>query len=227
MVRDVAVEEEVSGQLLAKTGSALGLQIERLRRSDHFDIDAIRLGTNDRILHRSVPRCRPQIHVIDRPRAPRPANGSTVRMVTVEYFRSAMDEAELRRIANVGPWDRRRRVAKCVRAVAHRLVFKTEILVLHVHIVNAERLAAVVDRAASWTIRVGQRIALRKEVALLVEGAERFVSDFMVEQHELAEIRTGAVLDHDLPTAGCRCRVPGSERFPIARPPGLDHEGAK
>src|SRR5262245_52300029 len=110
MVRDVAVEEEVSSQLLAETGSALSLQIERFRGPDDFDVDAIGLRTNNRILHRAVGTGGPEVHIIDRPRAARPSDSPAVWMVAMKHFRPAMDEAEFRRIANVGAWDRGRRV---------------------------------------------------------------------------------------------------------------------
>src|SRR5678816_3890566 len=95
------------------------------------------------------------------------------------------------------------------------------------HVVDAERLAAIVDRAATRTIGVGQRITLRKEVALLVEGAERFVTDFVIDQHELTEIGAGAVLDDGLPAARGRCGIACAQRLEITRSARLNDERAK
>src|SRR5262249_25871056 len=128
MMRDVAVEEEVAGQLLAEPGSALGLKIERLGWSDDFNIDTIGLRTDNRILHRAIYRCRPEVHVIDCPRAARPSDGPAVWMVTMEYFRSAMDQPEFGWITHVGTRNRRRRIAERIGAIAHRLVFESKVL---------------------------------------------------------------------------------------------------
>ncbi len=217
VVRNVAMEEEVAGQLLAETGTALRFQVEGFGRADDFDVNAVRLGADHRILHRTVRAGRPEIHVIDRPRAARPSDRASVRVVAVEHFRSPVDQAELGRVAHIRTGNGRRRVTEGIGAVPHRLVFETEVLVLHVHVVDAERLAAIVDRAAARTIGIRQRIALREEVALLVERAERLVADFVIVEHELAEIRARAVLDHDLPAAGGRRRIAAAERFPIGR----------
>src|SRR5207247_9689915 len=97
----------------------------------------------------------------------------------------------------------------------------------HVRTVDAERLAAIVDRAATRTIGVGQRIALRQEVALLIERAERFVADFVIDQHKLAEIRTGTVFNDRLPTTGCRCWIALAERLQVARSARLNDERAE
>ena len=227
MVRDVAVEEEITSQLLTETGAALRLQVECFGRTDDFDVDPVCLRTNHGILDRAVPRGRPEVHVVDRPRAARPPNGPTMRMVRVEHFRSTVHQAELGRITNVGTGDRRGGIAERIGAIAHRLVFEPEILVLHVHVVDAERLAAIVDRTATRTIGVGQRIALREKISLLVQRAERFVADFVIDQHILAKVRTGAVLNDRLPPTGGRRWIARTERLQVARSAGLDDERAE
>ena len=83
------------------------------------------------------------------------------------------------------------------------------------HVIDSERLASIVDRAAAWTVRIRQRITLRQEIALLIEWSEGLVADFVVIQHEFTEVRAGSVLDHDLPATGGRSRISGSERFPV------------
>ena len=148
-------------------------------------------------------------------------------MVRVEDFRSAVHQAELSRIAHIGTRNRRRGIAKRIGAITHRLVFEPEILMLHVHVVDAERLAAIVDCTATRTIGVGQRIALRQEVALLIERAERFVADFVIDQHKLAKVRTGAVLNDRLPPTGGRRGIALAERFQVARSARLDNERAE
>ena len=148
-------------------------------------------------------------------------------MVRVEDFRSTVDQAELGRVTDVGTGNRRRRIAERIGAVAHRLVFEAEVLVLHMHVIDAERLAAIVDRAATGTVCIGQGIALRKEIALFIQRTERFVADFVVVEHEFTEVRTGAVLDHDLPAAGGRGHGAAAEGFPIGRTTGFDDEGSE
>ena len=122
-------------------------------------------------------------------------------MVGVEHFRSTMDQPPLDRIAQITAGNRGRGIAERIGAVGHRLVFEAEILMLQMHLIDTERLAAIVDRTASRTIGIRQRIALGQEVALLVQGAEGFVADFVIEQHELAEVRSGPVIDVHLPAA--------------------------
>src|SRR5688572_3389662 len=227
MVGDVTMEEEVSGQLLAQTGSALRLKIERFRGSNDFHVDAVRLGPNHRILHGTVRARGPEIHVIDRPGAPRPPDGAAVGMMTVEHLRSAMNQPELCGVAHVGTWNCRRRIAERIGAITHRFVFEPEVLVLHVHVINAEWLAAIVDRAATGTIDIRERVALRQEVALLVQRTEGFIADLMIDQHKLTEVRAGAVLDDRLPAARGRRGIAGTQRLEVARSTRLDDECAK
>ncbi len=224
MVRDVAMEQEVAGELLAQPRAALRLQVQRFRGPDHLHVHTVRLGPDHRVLHRAVLGRMPQGHLVDRTRAPRPANGAAMRMVGMEHLGAAMHQAELRRIAQVAARNRGRGVAERVGAVPHGLVLEPEILVLDVHVVEAERLAPVVQCPAARPIRIGQRITLRKEVAFLVHRAERLVADFMINDHKLAEVRAGAVLDDGLPAAGHRSRVAGPQRVEVLRPVRLHDE---
>ncbi len=198
MVGDVAMVEELARQMLAAAAAALRLEVERLGGTDDFHVHTVGLRPDDRILHRTVLTHRPEV-VRFGPRAPLPADGPAVRMVGVKYLGSAVNQPPLDRIAQIPAGDRRRNVAEGVGAVGQGLVLEPEILMLQVHLVDAEGLAAIVDRAAARAVGVGQRIALRQEVALLVQRTEGFVADFVIEQHEFAEVRSGPVVDVDLP----------------------------
>src|SRR5215470_19706187 len=125
----------------------------------------------------------------------------------MEDLVAAVNKAEFRGVTHVGTWNGRGRVTEGIGAVPHRLILETEILVLHVHVVDAEWLAPVVDRTTARTIRVSERIALRQKIALLVDRAERLIADFVVDQHKLSEVRTRAVLDYHLPAAARRSRI--------------------
>ena len=138
----------------------------------------------------------------------------------MEHFRSTVDQPELRRIAHIGTRNRRGRVAERIGAIPHRLVFEPEVLVLHVHVVDAERLAAIVDRAAARTIGVGQADRAAAGSRPSYSRAECFVADFVIHQHEFPEVRTGPVLDDDLPTTRGRGGVAVPERFEVLDPRG-------
>ena len=147
-----------------------------------------------------------------------------MRMVRMEDLGAAMHQAVLRRIPQVGTGNGGGRISKGIRAIPHGFVLKAEILVLLVHRINAERLAAIVQRAATGTIGIGQRVTLGEEVALLVDRAERLIANFMVDNHELAEIRAGAVLDDRLPPARHLGGLPFAQWIKIFRPARLHHE---
>ena len=70
---------------------------------------------------------------------------AAVRMVGVEHFRSAVHQPPLDRIAEIAARNRRRHIAEGIGAVGHRLVLESEILVLQMHLIDAERLAAIVQ----------------------------------------------------------------------------------
>ena len=112
-----------------------------------------------------------------------------MRVVGVEHFRSAMDQPPLDRIAEISARNRRRHIAEGIGAVRQRLVLEAEIFVLQVHLIDTERLAAIVQRPAARTIGIRQRIALRQEVAFFIQRTERFVADLVIEEDELAEVR--------------------------------------
>src|SRR3989475_13292981 len=123
----------------------------------------------------------------------------------MEDFGPAMDQAELCRIAQVRPGNRGRGISKRVGAVTHGLVFESEVFMLNVHVVDAERLAAVIERATARAVGVGQGIALRKEVPLLVDRTESLIPHLMVDNDKLAEVRAGPVLNDRLPSTPQLC----------------------
>src|SRR2546426_4547484 len=81
----------------------------------------------------------------------------------MEDFGPAMDQAELCRIAQVRPGNRGRGISEGVGAVPHGLVFESEVFMLNVHVVDAERLAAVIERTTARAVGVGQGIALDRK----------------------------------------------------------------
>ncbi|TKS57928.1 MAG: hypothetical protein EWM72_03352 [Nitrospira sp.] len=146
----------------------------------------------------------------------------------MEHFGPAMDQPPLDRIAQIATGDRGRSIAERIGAIGHRFVFKPEILMLQMHLIDAERLAAIIDRPATRTVGVGQRIALREEVALLIQRTEGFIADLVIEQHELAEVRSGPVIDIHLPAAlGFRRRTSTSERIHVLRTLRFHDKGAE
>ncbi len=93
------------------------------------------------------------------------------------------------------------------------------------HLIDPERFAAVVDGPSAGTIGVRQRIALGQEIPFLIQRTKRFIPDFMIEQHELAEIRSGGVVDIHLPPAvDFGRRASFSERVHIFGAPGFHDE---
>src|SRR5262245_34484691 len=92
---------------------------------------------------------------------------------------------------------------------------------LQMHLIDAERLTAIVDRTAARTIGIRQRVTLGQEVPLLIQRTEGFVADLVIEQDELAEVRSGPIIDVHLParfhlsiwTAPERIQVLRSFRF--------------
>ena len=137
-------------------------------------------------------------------------------MVRMKDFGAAVHEPELGGIAEVGPWDRGRRVAECIGAVSHGLILEPEVFMLHMHIIDAERLAPVIQRAAAGAIRIRQRITLREEVALLVDRTERLIANLVIDQDELPEVRPLWRIDNRLPTAAHLSGVSLSEWIQIA-----------
>src|SRR5690242_8168487 len=98
---------------------------------------------------------------------------------------------------------------------------------LQMHLIDPERLTAIVDRTASRTIGISQRIALGEEVTLLIQGTEGFVADLVIEQDELAEVRSGPVIDVHLPTGLHLSVRAASERIQIFRSLRLDDKPAE
>src|SRR5262249_5308524 len=85
----------------------------------------------------------------------------------------------------------------------------------------------IVDRAAARTIGIGEWIALREEVALLVQRTKRFITDLMIDQHEFPEVGTSAVLDNGLPAARGRGGIARTQRLEVAGAARLDDERAE
>src|SRR5688572_31073787 len=96
----------------------------------------------------------PHGHFINGTRASRPADRPAMRMVRVKDFGSAVHEAELCGITHVGTRNRRGGITEGIGTIPHRFILKAEILVLHMHVIDSERLAPIIDRATAWTIRV-------------------------------------------------------------------------
>ena len=224
MVRHVTMEQEVAGQILTQPRSALGLQVQRFGRPDHFHVHPVRLGANERILHGSVLSLVPHRHLIHRPRAPGPPDGAAVRMVGMEHFRPAVNQPVFRGITQITPGNRGTGITKGIRTISHGFIFKAEVLMLNVHIVDTERFAPVVQRPGSRPVGIGQRVTLRQEVAVLVHRPERFVTHFMINQHEFPEIRAHAVLNNGLPAARHLRSRPHSQGIQILRTGWFDHE---
>src|SRR5262249_30569703 len=66
--------------------------------------------------------------------------------------------------------------------------------------IDPEWLATVIDRTTARTIGVRQRITLREKVTFLIQRTERFITDFVIEEHELAEVGSSSIVDVHLPT---------------------------
>src|SRR5207245_6423286 len=118
----------------------------------------------------------------------------------MEDFGPAMDQAELCRIAQVRPGNRGRGISKRVGAVPHGLVFESEVFMLNVHVVDAERLAAVIERATARAVGGGQGMALREEVPLLGDRTGSLITHPIVDGEQLTEVRGGPVLNDLRPT---------------------------
>ncbi len=92
------------------------------------------------------------------------------------------------------------------------------------HVVDAERFASVVQRPGTWTIGIRQWITLRKEVPMLVDRPERFITDLMVDDDEFAEVGSCPVLNHDLPSTFRFCGWSRAIRFPVFGISGLNNK---
>ena len=149
VMRHVAMEEKISGQLLAETGSALRFQIHGLGRSDDFHVDAIRLRPDHGILDGTVLRRMPQRH-FRRWLAGSAANESIHRADDEsEHFEPPCTSRNLAGSPRVAARNGRGRIAERIGAVGHRLVLEAEVFVLRLHIVDAERLAPIVQARAT------------------------------------------------------------------------------
>ena len=224
VVSHVAVIEEFAGQVLTATAAAFRLQVQGFRRTDDFDVHPIRLRPDHRVLHRTILAGRPEIVRLGAGAA-LPTDGPAVRMVGVEHFGPAVNHTPLHRLPEVTTSNRGGRVTEGVGAIGQRFIFESEILMLQMHLIDAERLTAIVQRSTARTIGIRQRVALRQEVALLVQWTEGFVADFVIKQHELAEVRSRPVIDVDLPTALHFLVRPAAYGVEVLRALRLDDEG--
>ena len=113
MMRYMAVKQEVSCKSLTQSRSALGLQIQSFGRADNLNVHSVCRRANHRVLHRSVPSCCSDVlklrFTFGRTR---PADGAAMRVVGVEHFTAAMDQAKLRRVAKIRSRDRGWRISK-------------------------------------------------------------------------------------------------------------------
>ncbi len=202
MMRDVAVEQEITRQLLAEPRSALGLQIQRLCGTDHLDIHAVRGGPDHRVFDRAVGGGRQQFLALAvRFGLPQPADRPAVRMVGMEDLPASVHQPVFGGIPHVGPGNRRRHVTEGIGAVGHRFIFKMKVLFLKREVVDPERLASVIQGARRRTVGVRVRVALRDHLPLAVQGSEGLIPDLVIENDELPEIGGVGVCDHHLPAA--------------------------
>ena len=80
MMRDVAVIEKLTGQMLTPAATTFRLKVQRFRWTDDFHVHTIGLRSDDRILHRTIRTHGPKIIGLGA-RAPLPPNRPTMRMV--------------------------------------------------------------------------------------------------------------------------------------------------
>ena len=97
---------------------------------------------------------------------------------------------------------------------------------LRLHVVHTKRFASIVQRPRDGSVHIGDWIPLRNKVTMLIDRTKGFIADFMINEDELAKIRTGAVFDDRLPTTGHRCRFPCTERIQIRRTLWFHHKSA-
>ena len=73
----------------------------------------------------------------------------------MEHFGPAVDQPVLGGIPQITPWNRGTGIAEGIGTIGHGFIFKAEVLMLNVHIVNAERFAPVVQRPGSGPVSIG------------------------------------------------------------------------
>src|SRR5262245_43857058 len=98
---------------------------------------------------------------------------------------------------------------------------------LQMHLIDPEWLATVIDRTTTRTIGVRQRITLREKITFLIQRTERFITDFVIEEHELAEVGSSSIVDVHLPTTLHFLVGATTQRVEILRPFRLHNKGAK
>src|SRR5215467_9927568 len=98
---------------------------------------------------------------------------------------------------------------------------------LQMHLIDPEWLATVIDRTTTRTIGVRQRITLREKITFLIQRTERFITDFVIEEHELAEVGSSSIVDVHLPTTPHFLVGATTQRVEILRPFWLHDKSAE
>ena len=124
MMRDVTVVEEIAGSILATARAALDRKIVSLRWANGLYVNTIGGTAHRRELHRAATGQSEivdaeEIEILRQVGLPPPANRPAVQMVRVEHLRATVYQTPLGRVAQIGPGDRCRGIAKGVGAVAH------------------------------------------------------------------------------------------------------------
>ena len=193
---DVAVVEELSRALLHAARAALDLEVVGLTGARGLGVEARR--RRQLRLRRLVEAGLLVVERLVGRRVEAPADAAAVHVEDVEHLRARVQDAELRRVAEVGARGRRRRIPERVAAVRLRIV---GVLVEPVH----ERLGAVVDRTRAGAVGAGVLVDRRQRHAVLVigSGVRLLVADLVPQQRVLAE-RLGRAgrADHGLPAGG-------------------------
>ena len=153
-MRHMAMEEKVSRQPLAQTRTTFCLKVQGFGRPNGFHVNPVGFRANNRIFHRPGLTGVPHGHLRG-PRTALPTNRATMWMMGVEHFRATMDHPEFGRVTQITSWYGRSRITKGIGTIGHRLIFKSKIFMLYMHIVNAKRLTAIVECPGSWTIGIG------------------------------------------------------------------------
>ena len=116
-----------------------------------------------------------------------PLDAAAVEVGNVEGLAAAVDESELRRIAQVGLRHRHGRIAEGVGAVGLGFVGEAEPFLGGAE-APEEGFAAVVDGATVGLVRVHHRIDVGIGQAVGIHRREHGVADLVIEHGELAEV---------------------------------------
>ena len=229
MLGDVAVEKEVAYRLLDAAGAALDLEVVGLARADRLRVQSLRR----RQLRRWV-LLQAGVGVVERRVADRveaPAVTAAVQVEDVELLPADMNQPDLRRVGEVAAHDRRRRVAKRIRAVGVGLLLG----VLEQAV--PERLRPIVDGEGAGPVAAGDGVDQRLQCAALGRHGLAVVADLMEHQDGFAEGAGGGRaqlvarhgnpgrLDDGLPAR--RQGQSGGARVPVGGAGRFDDEGSE